>query len=63
MNSCIIPAMTYGAQSWILKNKMKRKLIATQSSVIRSLLGVTKKDLWKIEELQKNFQGSNKFCT
>lgn len=43
MNSFIIPAITYGAQSWTVNNKMKIKLITTQNSMMRSMLEVTNK--------------------
>ncbi len=42
--SCIIPVLTYGAQTWtLIKNNMKR-LRTTQYATLRSILGVKIKD-------------------
>lgn len=43
-NSCIIPAMTYGAETWTLSSQAERKLAATQRKMERSMLNITYRD-------------------
>ena len=42
--ACIIPAMTYAAETWSLTTKMENKLAAAQSKMERSMLGINYKD-------------------
>ena len=43
-NQCILPAISYGAESWTLTAKMERKLAAAQHNMERSILNITYKD-------------------
>ena len=43
-NQCIIPTITYGAETWTLTAKMERKLQAEQHNMERNMLGITYKD-------------------
>jgi hypothetical protein len=43
-NQCILPAMTYGAETWTLSSKMESKLAAAQHNMERSILNITYKD-------------------
>ena len=43
-NSCIIPAMTYGAETWALTTHTKNKLAAAQRKTERSMLSITYRD-------------------
>jgi len=43
-NQCILPAMTYGAETWTLTTKMEMKLPATLHNTERSMLNITYKD-------------------
>ncbi|MEG7521924.1 MAG: hypothetical protein M3H12_02325, partial [Chromatiales bacterium] len=43
-NSCVLPAMTYGAETWALANQAKNKLTAAQSKMERSMLNITYRD-------------------
>ncbi|MEG7522669.1 MAG: reverse transcriptase domain-containing protein, partial [Chromatiales bacterium] len=40
-NSCVLPAMTYGAETWALTKQAKHKLAAAQSKMERSMLNIT----------------------
>ncbi len=42
--SCTLPFITYGAQTWALTNSQIEKIRCTQKAMERSLLGVKKKD-------------------
>ena len=44
MDTVILPAMTYGPESWALKKPQERKLAVAQRSMDRLLLNITKKD-------------------
>ena len=43
-NSCVLPAMTYGAETWTLTKLAQNKLAATQTKMERSMLNITYKD-------------------
>ena len=44
MNTVILPAMTYGAETWTLTKHPERKLAVAQRSMERSLLNITRRD-------------------
>ena len=43
-NSCVLPAMTYGADTWTLTKQAQNKLSAAQTKMERSMLNITYKD-------------------
>ena len=43
-NSCVLPAMTYGAETWTLTKQAQNKLAAAQTKLERSMLNITYKD-------------------
>ena len=43
-NSCVLPAMTYGAETWTLTKQAQNKLAAPQTKMERSMLNITYKD-------------------
>ena len=43
-NSCVLPAMTYGTETWTLTNQAQNKLAAAQTKMERSMLNITYKD-------------------
>ena len=43
-NSCVLPAMTYGADTWTLTKQAQNKLAAAQTNMERSMLNITYKD-------------------
>ncbi len=43
-NSCELPAITYGAETWTLTKQAKNKLAAAQTKMERSMLNITYKD-------------------
>ena len=44
MDTVILPAMTYGAETWTLTKHLERKLAVAQRSMQRSLLNITRRD-------------------
>ena len=44
MNTVILPAMTYGAETWSLTKLQKEKLAVAQRSMERSMLNITRRD-------------------
>eukprot|EP00795_Rhopilema_esculentum_P007734 gene7734-biopygen8973 len=52
MNTVILPSMTYGAETWSLTNRHREKLAVTQRSMERSMLGVTRRDKIRNEDLR-----------
>ena len=55
-NSCVLPAMTYGAETWALTTQAKNKLAAAQTKIERSILNITYRDrkinIWLREKTQ-----------
>ena len=53
-NSCILLAMTYGAETWALTTQAKNKLAAAQTKMERSMLNITywdrKTNIWVREK-------------
>ena len=43
-NSCVLPAMTYGAETWTLTKQAQNKLAVAQTKMKRSMLNITDKD-------------------
>ncbi len=43
-NSCVLPAMTYGAETWTLTKQAQNKLATAQTKMERSMLNITYKD-------------------
>ena len=43
-NSCVLPGMTYGADTWTLTKQAQNKLAAAQTKMERSMLNITYKD-------------------
>ncbi|XP_046856047.1 uncharacterized protein LOC124449140 [Xenia sp. Carnegie-2017] len=52
MDTVILLAMTYGAETWALTNHQREKLAITQRSMERSMLGVTRRDKIRNEDLR-----------
>ena len=44
MDTVILPAMTYGAETWSLTKHQREKLTVTQKSMEISMLNITLKD-------------------
>ena len=44
MDTVILPAMTYGGETWVLTKYQEKKPAVVQQSMERSLLNVTKRD-------------------
>ena len=53
-NSCVLPAMTYGAETWALTTQAKNKLAAAQTKMESSMLNITyrnrKTNIWVREK-------------
>ena len=43
-NSCVLPAKTYGAETWTLTKQAQNKFAAAQTKMERSMLNITYKD-------------------
>ncbi|KAK2160936.1 hypothetical protein NP493_1618g00017 [Ridgeia piscesae] len=43
-NSCVLPAMTYGAETWALTTQAKNKLAVAQAKMERCMLNITYRD-------------------
>ena len=65
MNTVILPSMTYGAETWSLTNRQREKLAVTQRSMERSMLGVTRRDKFRNEDLRSitNVMSSRKMSS
>ena len=43
-NQCIIPVLSYGAETWTTTKKLEKKLQVTERAMERIMIGVTRKD-------------------
>ena len=63
-NSCIIPAMTYGCETWKLTKRSENQLRITQRAMERAMLGITlrnrKRSTWIREVTGVNRQLNNR---
>jgi len=59
LNNCIIPSLTYGAQTWALTKDLRSKIQSTQNRMVRSIMGVkwsdriSNIDLYKKAKIEK----------
>ncbi|GBP75475.1 Putative uncharacterized transposon-derived protein F52C9.6 [Eumeta japonica] len=51
-NSCILPCLTYGAQTWALTNKQSRALRVCQNRMERSMLNIKLQDKIKLTNIR-----------
>ncbi|GBP66503.1 Putative uncharacterized transposon-derived protein F52C9.6 [Eumeta japonica] len=51
-NSCVLPCLTYGCQTWALSQKHLLKLRTCQRGMERSMIGVTKRDRIRSEDIR-----------
>ena len=52
MNGVIIPAMTYGSETWSLTGRQAQKLRAAQRAVERAMLGMSRVGKWRNERIR-----------
>ena len=52
-NQCIIPVLSYGAETWATTKKLEKKLRVTERAMERIMLGVTRRDKVRNEDLRK----------
>ncbi|XP_047998769.1 uncharacterized protein LOC125236115 [Leguminivora glycinivorella] len=52
-NTCILPCLTYGCQTWALTDKERRALQVCQNSMERSMLHIKLKDRIKLDTIRK----------
>ncbi len=55
-NSCVVPVLTYGSQTWSLTQNDLKLINTTQNSLERSMLNVRKLDRIKIATIKKKFK-------
>ena len=52
-NQCIIPVLSYGAETWTTTKRLERKLRVTERAMERIMIGVTKRDKVRNQDLRK----------
>jgi hypothetical protein len=52
-DTCILPVLTYGCQTWALTKKQLSKLTVCQHSMERSMMGVKRKDKKRLDDIRK----------
>ena len=55
-NQCIIPTMTYGAETWTTTKQLEQKLKTTQRAMERRMLNITIRDKIRNSEIRKQTQ-------
>ena len=52
----VVPMLTYGCDSWVLREREKTRLQVSEMSVLRKLAGVTRLDCIGNEEIRRRLQ-------
>ena len=55
-NAMVVPIMTYGCESWVLREKEKSRLQAIEMSMLRKIIAVTRRDHIRNEEIRHRLQ-------
>lgn len=53
METCIVPSLTYGSQTWTFTNEIKRKIKTCQRSMERSMLKIRKIQKTRSEDIRR----------
>ncbi|KAI8425563.1 hypothetical protein MSG28_011388 [Choristoneura fumiferana] len=56
IDSCLLPCLSYGAQTWIFQNKTKIKIRSCQRAIERSILGIKLADRRRSEDIRRKTQ-------
>ena len=55
-NAMVVPMMMYGCEAWVLREREKTRLQATEMSALRKIAGVTRVDCIRNEEIRHRLQ-------
>jgi hypothetical protein len=53
MNSCVLPVITYGSQTWAITQKYENKIKIRQNKMERIILGIKTNDWIRIRTIKK----------
>ena len=62
-NSCVLPTLLYGSQTWSLTKKQEQKIKTIQNSIEQSILKIKIKDRIKIQKIKKLLNKSKNAVT
>ena len=57
-NSCIIPTMIYGSQTWALRERNKNKLQVTQNKMEKGIMGISQNKKIRVEKAKRLLKGN-----
>jgi hypothetical protein len=52
-NTCILPVLTYGCQTWGLTKSLSHRLEVCQHGIERSMLNIKRTDKWRLGKIRK----------
>ena len=55
-NAIVVPMMSYGCESWLLRKREKTRLQASKISVLRKIAGMTRLEYIRNEEIRRRLQ-------
>ncbi len=58
-DSCILPVLTYGAQTWAATRKQLNDLATSQIAMKRSMIGIKMRDRWRNTDIRKKSRVRN----
>ena len=61
MNSCVLPTVIYGAQTWATTKKDEQKIRTTQNAMERSIMSIKLKDKISMRKIHKKMKNRNDF--
>ena len=54
--SLVLPILLYNSETWTLREADKRRLLVFEMTVLRRILGITRRDRWKNEAVRSQFE-------
>ena len=58
-NTCVLPCLSYGCQTWALNDKQIKKIKVCQNGMERSVIGVKRKDKVKLQSIKSKTKFEN----
>lgn len=58
-NSCVVPVLSYGSQTWALKTEDKNRIQVTQNKIEKSMINVKQRERIQIKKIKQILAGNN----
>ena len=55
-NQCILPTMSYAAETWTLSKIIKSKLAVPQRAMEKVMIGISRRNKWRNNEIRQRIK-------